>query len=249
MITNGSRELKELHFHSGLGFTTKMITSNVYHRVFFIRAAQYGTAFTLDVDGRQYLVSAKHVIQGEDGMPPVTFFHDGTWKPLPVNLVGAAPGEIDVVVLASEIRLSPPLPLEPSIEGIIFGQDVFFVGFPYKMWTNAGSALAGRPCPFIKKGTLSSTFDRGDGISRLFVDATNNAGFSGGPLVYSRPNQFDYRVAGVVSGFKIEYEPVIDQDGEETGLQVAYNTGFLLAYHIGYAVDLIRRNPIGFKLD
>jgi hypothetical protein len=108
--------------------------------------------------------------------------------------------------------------------------------------------MAGRPCPFIKKGTLSSAFNSGDGVHRLYVDAINNEGFSGGPLVFAGHGTNDFRVAGVVSRFKTEHEPVLDQNGEKTGMTVEYNTGFLIAYDIDYVVGLIRANPIGLPL-
>lgn len=225
-----------------------MITSNVYNRVFMIRAAQYATAFTIDADGKQYLISARHVI-GDGSVESLQILHENTWKTLAVAVVGRSTGEVDVTVLSPRIRLSPALALEPTSKGIVVGQDVYFVGYPFKMWTDGGPALAGRPCPFVKKGTLSSAFSTGDGIHRLFVDALNNEGFSGGPLVFAQPGRNEYRVAGVVSKFKIEYESVVDRDGNDTDLRVAYNTGFLIAYDIQYALDLIKANPIGLALE
>lgn len=224
-----------------------MITGNVYNRVFFIRAEQYGTAFTLDVGGRQYLVTAKHLI-GATPPSELEFFHGNAWKRLSVKLVGITRDKVDIAVFAPNILLSPALELEPTSKGIIIGQDVYFVGYPYKMWTDAGDALAGRPCPFVKKGTLSSAFNFGDGVRTLFVDAINNEGFSGGPVVFSPPNLNQFSVAGVVSGFRTEYESVLDSEGSKTEMSVAYNSGFLIAYDISYALDLILANPIGLKL-
>ena len=225
-----------------------MITSNIYNRVFFIRAAEYGTAFAIDVDGKQYLVSAAHVVGSTEGLNEIQFLHENSWRALPVRFVGASRGEVDVAVLVPSVRLAPPFPLEPTSADMVLGQDVYFVGYPYKMWTDAGPALAGRPCPFIKRGTLSSAFNSGDGIQRIFVDAINNEGFSGGPLVFTPPASKDFRVAGVVSKFKTEYERVLDKDGEDTGMRVAYNTGFLVAYDIKYALEIIRANPIGLPV-
>ncbi|PPD45703.1 MAG: hypothetical protein CTY16_09895 [Methylobacter sp.] len=226
-----------------------MITSNVYNRVFFIRANQYGTAFAIDFEGRQYLVTARHLLDDNVEEKQIKYFFNNEWLALNVKVVGFSRGEVDVAVLSTNIQLTPPsFFLEPTSKDIILGQDVYFVGYPYKMWTDAGSALAGRPCPFIKKGTLSSAFNTGDGVQRLFVDAINNEGFSGGPLVFTQPGKNDYRVAGVVSKFRIEYEQVLDEFGEATKMSVAYNTGFLIAYDIKYAIDLIRSNPIGLLI-
>jgi hypothetical protein len=46
----------------------------------------------------------------------------------------------------------------------------------------------------------------------------------------------------VVSKFRTEYEPVQSTKGDVTELRVPYNTGFLIAYGINNAVDLIKRH-------
>src|SRR5712691_1662146 len=54
---------------AGVGLTEsasagiRLITANFIHRTFRIRCGpSIGTAFTVDIDGRQYLVTARHVI-------------------------------------------------------------------------------------------------------------------------------------------------------------------------------------------
>lgn len=225
-----------------------MLTFNVYDRVFFVRGLDYGTGFTVDVDSRQYLVSARHVVGDEVGRHGLSVFYARQWQSLPTEFVGAGVGEIDITVLAPKVRLSPALPLEPSVGGFALGQEVFFAGYPYKMWSDGGAVMRGRPLPFVKRGTLSAAMDQADEIKRLYVDATCNLGFSGGPLVFASPGTTELRVAGVVSKFKIEYESVVTVDGEDSGMRVAYNTGFLVAYSIKYALDLIRANPIGLPI-
>ena len=85
-----------------------MLTFNVYDRVFFIKGCNgdYATAFTIDVDSRQYLIGAKHVL-GEDGqISSIALFHNGLWEDISVNFIGTAQGEIDITVLAPHVRLS-----------------------------------------------------------------------------------------------------------------------------------------------
>jgi hypothetical protein len=121
---------------------------------------------------------------------------------------------------------------------IAIGQDVYFLGFPYKLWTDYGALSAGLPGPFLKKGTLSAvSFEY---PKTLHIDAINNEGFSGGPLYFFKDgNPRDVRVAGVVSKYRTEHEPVIDEQGNPTNLKVAYNTGFMVAYDIKHALDII----------
>jgi hypothetical protein len=97
--------------------STEMITFNVLDRIFFIRGAEYGTAFTLDRDGRQYLVTARHLLGTDAGRSAIEVFHDDQWKSLPVRVVGFGVGEVDVAVLAPAVRLSEDIQLEPSMGG------------------------------------------------------------------------------------------------------------------------------------
>lgn len=225
-----------------------MITANVYNRVFFIRAADYGTAFVIDHNGKQYLVTARHLVD-PDSQKTIRFFLDRKWTDIEVELTGIGRGETDIAVFrANALLCQKDLILEPSSEDIVISQDVYFVGFPYKMWTDAGIAMNGRPCPFIKKGILSTAFVGDDGVPRMYVDALNNPGFSGGPIVFQPPGKKDFRVAGVVSKFKIEFEQVIDPHGDHTEMTVAYNTGFLVGYDISKAIEIIDRNPNGLLI-
>ena len=226
-----------------------MVTFNVLDRVFFVRGLMYGTTFTIDVDSKQYLVSARHVTGDNATISSLKLFHDDKWKDLRVTFVGAAKDQIDISVFAPSIRLSPSHPLEPTFAGLILGQDVYFAGYPYKMWSHGGDLMHSRPLPFLKKGTFSAGLEPNTDVKILYVDAINNEGFSGGPLVFASQKGNDFKVVWVVSKFKTEYEPVIDKEDKETGLRVAYNTGFMVAYGINHVLNLIRANPVGLPVD
>jgi S1-C subfamily serine protease len=226
-----------------------MVTFNVLDRVFFVRGLEYGTAFTIDIDSKQYLVSARHVIGDDTSISSLKLFHDKTWKDIHVTFVGAAKGEVDISVFSPSVRLSPSHPLEPTFAGLILGQDVYFAGYPYKMWSHGGDLMHGRPLPFLKKGTFSAGLEPNNDVKILYVDAISNEGFSGGPVVFATQKGNDFKVVGVVSKFKTEHEPVIDKEDKETGLRVAYNTGFMVAYGINHVLNLIRANPVGLAID
>lgn len=218
-----------------------MILSNILYRTFFIKAAQYGTAFTIEVNGSEYLVTARHLLDEGASEFELKIFHNTNWVSSPAQVVNHANGEIDISVLRLPTRLThKEMVVTPSMADLALGQDVFFLGFPYKMWSSVGSLMEGRPCPFAKKGTVSSL---GTEIPQvLYIDAINNEGFSGGPLFFyplGRPNEL--RIAGIVSKFRVDTEPVVDRDGNSTGLSVSYNTGFLVAYSINHALELIFR--------
>lgn len=218
-----------------------MVPTNVLYRTFFIRAAQYGTAFVLEVDGEQYLITAKHLLDETSDQFELQILYDKKWLRGNAKVVGRGRGEIDIAVLQVASRLTAPgFDVTPSIGHLMLGQDVYFLGFPFKMWADFGELMAGLPGPFVKKGTLSSiTFGH---PQVLFVDAINNEGFSGGPLYFFlNGNTNEPRIAGVVSKYRIEHEAVIDGDGNATKMTVPYNTGFLVAYDIKHALELIKR--------
>lgn len=216
-----------------------MVLTNIVYRTFFIRAVEYGTAFAVDVHGAQYFVTAKHLVDPTKHTHPFSLFHNQRWMEVSAELVGHGSGEVDISVYQVGHRLArESLTVTPSMGDLMLGQDVFFLGFPYKMWGNVGQFLNGLPCPYVKKGVLSLLST--DLPRTLYVDAINNEGFSGGPLYFfPHSNPTELRIAGVVSKFRTEHEVVLDKDGEPTQMTVPYNTGFLVAYGIQHAIEII----------
>lgn len=184
-----------------------MITANVIHRVFRIKYGKAtGTAFTVDVDGKQYLVTARHIVDDVSGNATLGILSNTEWIPLPTQLVGHADGETDITVLAANLRLTPPnLPMEASSAGLTYGQDVFFLGFPYGIQGKVIFGDAGYPLPLVKKALVSAL----DGSGSVFLlDGHNNPGFSGGPVVFAPPGTYQYKVAAVIGGYVPVEEPV-----------------------------------------
>ena len=101
-----------------------VITANVIYRVFRLKVGlETGTAFTIEEEGREYLVTARHLAHSLQGTSEVEIFKDGGWSPLEVTKVGHAPGEVDISVLAPAEGLTPsrPLPLPASSKGLVYG--------------------------------------------------------------------------------------------------------------------------------
>jgi hypothetical protein len=225
-----------------------MITSNVIQRTFHINyLGSSGTCFTVDIDNKQYLITAKHIVSKIHDKDVIKLFHEGSWKDLNVYLVGHGHGEIDISVLKADIQLSPTHSLEPTSEGIIYGQDVFFLGFPYGMKGEVGEMNSNFPLPFVKKAIISSIQFKTNGLEILFLDGCNNPGFSGGPVVYKQNGINDYKVASVISGFRFNNEPIY-HGKTEVDLTYQYNTGIIISYGINYATEIIKKNPIGYDV-
>jgi hypothetical protein len=254
------------------------ITSNVFRRVLMIRPAgseSFGTGFTLDADGRQYLITAKHVVAGMKTEGTIEIREGENWSPVSVK-VFLCDDPIDIAVLVPPRQLTVTFPLEPTMADIRYGQDVYFVGFPYGLFTSGQNVNGSFPVAFIKKAVMSaSTNDHG--ATLLFLDGQNNPGFSGAPIVYRDLDKtdFTFKLLGVVSGFRFDRNPVLKpveiKPGEEkpedmargriikknghvyrlaeTEELVDFNTGIIAGYSIQHALDLITKNPIGPKID
>ncbi len=223
-------------------------TTNVYQRTFqLVCDDSRGACFTVDHDCRQYIVTAKHLVDSITHDATIKIRHDESWIDCPVNLVGHCEGQIDISVLAADCQLSPLHPLPMNSRGLIFGQDVYFLGFPYGLNTNIGELNRSFPVAFIKKAIFSAHDRKSD---LLYLDGHNNPGFSGGPVVFTQSAnpKNALAVAGVISGYAKEMQPVYREE-KATSLKSEYNTGIIVAYGIKHAIRLIDENPIGFNLE
>src|ERR1035441_180034 len=121
-------------------------TSNLLTRVLMIESRfGRGTAFSLDVDQREYWITAKHILNGAQHPPYGTVKSKSErLKILNPSILGEQwlsidfsvldPGEdIDIIVLAPpHLLLSNPLPsVTPSYSNVILGGNCEFLGFPY----------------------------------------------------------------------------------------------------------------------
>ena len=236
-----------------------MITTNVLQRTFHIRfGGSTGTVFTIEKDSKQYLVTARHVIEGIASGDTVNIFHDRQWKEIEVDVVGVGEGELDVGVLATSMQLSPLSPLEPNGDGMLWGQQVYFLGFPFG-WDGGGENInRGFSMPFVKSGVLSAIIF--DDTTKIYLDAQANEGFSGGPVVFVPDGQpassrTEFKVAGVVVNYPTpKIRPVVTHRGDRVldsnndPIGILENPGFVIAIDIKHAVELIDQNPIGFPL-
>lgn len=221
-----------------------MVPAQVMQRVFQLKhGGATGTCFALDVDNRQYLCTARHCMQSFAG-GAIELFQDNQWKTLNVRLVGFGSHGSDVCVLYPRIRLvHSALSLPASPEGFFYGQEGFFLGFPFGMRMDSKNMNMSFPFPFVKRATVSAFNPSHDpGESVLFLDGHNNPGFSGGPVVFNQnpPAQDTWCVVAIVSGYRFDRAPVLNDLNAPTDQWVAINTGIVLAYNISHALDAIK---------
>lgn len=254
------------------------VTSNVLRRTLLIQASEGGTAFTIEVDGRQYLITAKHVVGKlpNEAESTIQVRKKNGWAPLKVT-VFKCDDPVDIAVLVPPAQITVNFALEPTSNGMMAGQDAYFVGFPYGSF--ATYATQPDVFGFVKRATVAR-FDRlpDAHTQMILLDGYNNPGFSGSPVVYRDLSQSGivFKVAGVLVSYLYDASPVVNKkqeihedeitaedrersdvvrtitDGrlyrvEDTKQLVKLNSGIATAWDIGSAVDLIRKHPIGPK--
>ena len=195
------------------------VTSNVFERVLRVRVNAgtddegTATAFTIDVDGREYLITAKHVVQGLKDEDKIDVFMNDGWSSLAVKIFRCEdPIDIAVLIPPHQLTVNFDLPFDGNFR---FGQDAYFLGFPYGFQTSGRGVNGPYPLAMIKQGAISGTVDLDPRKKAVLIllDGYNNPGFSGGSIVYRDLDQSRYilKLVGVVSGFVPEVVPVMKE--------------------------------------
>jgi hypothetical protein len=245
-------------------------TSNILSRVLMVQSRYFrGTTFSIDVDGREYWITAKHILTGAVH-PPYGFIESKSellsilnpgaqgeqWLPVNFSVIDAG-NDIDIVILApSEPLLKNPLPSEPADSaGILLGGDCEFLGFPYGgSWRANYDNGQSFWMPFVKHCTVSALVS---GAPKVWIlDGINNDGFSGGPVIFH--TGAEQKIFAVISGYRLEPTEVVSSAAAKKvpvkkpgatkkpgQLKVNLNSGFIIAYDLASVMDAIRKNPIG----
>ncbi|HVC47007.1 MAG TPA: hypothetical protein VND90_07145 [Terracidiphilus sp.] len=203
------------------------VTGKALFRTFMI-ATNFGrgTTFSIDVDNREYWITAKHMFTGIKTGPAGVFEtktvhanilsqtgegnegHDQHWITETFTVID--PGkDIDILVLVPNhplLNYTSDSTLKVGSDGVGLGGDCEFLGFPYGGgWKAQVQDTKDQKnwvwLPYVKRCTPSAQLNE-KGIRIWVLDGINNEGFSGGPVLYGTgPNQ---KVFAVISGFHQE---------------------------------------------
>jgi hypothetical protein len=222
-----------------------------------VKQIQYGkssgSCFVVDLDDRQYIITARHVVRDIGPNARVRLHNRSGWEEISVNPILAKDASIDIAALAPSRLIAPRMEVRFSGASMMLGQDVYFLGFPFGL----GSRMkADNPItiPFVKKGIISAIDKR-----IMYIDGHNNPGFSGGPVIFANHSENDVLTIGaVISAYRSQPSRVLEleeisphtaEDPEHKGPRfVLENTGIVVAHLAGAIEEAIRANPIGPKL-
>lgn len=233
---------------------TAQPTGNVTSRVFQIRyGGSTGTAFVIDYEGTQYFVTADHLVKSAGEKAAVEIFGSGDskWHSVDFTILHGGSKCVDVAVLVPTQKRFVNADQIPYPYNYALGQEVYFLGFPYGLYTtfaNQGGAF-----PLIKHAYLSANvscsalYPDGTGDDGLILlDGLNNPGFSGGPVV--APDMFSpftnvrlQKLIGVISGYRNDNIPLNVNGQRVDNASVAANSGIIIAIPFQRVIDLITK--------
>lgn len=202
-----------------------------------------GTGFVVDHKGAAYLITARHMVRGLPATNATIEIKEGSeWKPHhTVKTLFPKSDDVDIAVLKLNEKVPKPFEIKTDQKGAAytFGQQVWFLGYPYQMGTEFGDVKYwGGGAPFIKRGTMSAVDVRNKDAVVFYIDGFNNPGFSGGPIVYWDIGLHKYEILGVVKGYREETAKVL-VNGQHMDTQWLVNSGILIAYSIKHANEAI----------
>ena len=192
-----------------------------------------GSGFTINRHDRQWFVTASHLVGGVDPARVKVVRSDGV-SLYGLELISSNPLADVAVFSLFQKQLTPNMLLETGSDGLQYGQDVYFLGFPLG-WSVQNDQ---ERLPFVKKAIMSGVTATTDGVNVWMFAGMNVNGFSGGPIVFQNASTGQWHVMGVVSGYATMKLTVHDANGKAIG-QAASNTGLLIGFDIVHATEAI----------
>jgi hypothetical protein len=226
-----------------------MIDTAALARILMLRYGEgTGTCYLADVENRQYLLTASHVVpEIEDGHQiALRINHD--WFETEVRVVEHLIDGSDITVLALPMVIARGDNHEVTAGHLPLSGEVYFAGYPFARNIvippeNQEALNWRRDFPFVKRGIVSALNFQG-GLRTIYIDAQANPGFSGSPIFFRIIGEQRLRCCGVLSAGWIDNR-IIQQGGNEVDLSVIEDAGMCIAYATTHAVEAILRNPVG----
>lgn len=229
------------------------VTVGLFRSVFLIKYHdEFGTSFILRVDEKPYLITAAHLVEGFRSGEKVSLWTGwDKWEEFAVTRI-PIPAKVDIAVFASDRPISDQgTSIEPgSIAGQDVNLEVYFLGFPYagertvngrtyRLSSTFESGGVSYPAPLVKHGIISGVDDHDPDSLICFIDAMNNPGFSGGPVVFWDKRTNRPKVIAIVSG-RLPDELMVPRGASPPPAWA--NSGIVIAHEISSALAAIRKS-------
>jgi hypothetical protein len=90
----------------------RAVPYGILSRVFQIRYGNVsGSSFVIDVDSKQYIITARHILPKAKDGDSAELYISGNWHPLIIKLIYPKDDKIDIVALAADHLIAPKMPI------------------------------------------------------------------------------------------------------------------------------------------
>ena len=230
----------------------QILTVGLARSVYLIKYGQsFGTGFILHTGEKEYLVTAAHVVGGmKSGEKIGVRTGWDRWEEFAVTRV-PIPSKVDIAVLVTDrpISLQGEWIEVGSTAGLDFNLAVHFLGFPYggelnlngRTYRLSSSYLKDGlsfPIALVKHGVIAGWDNRDPDSRIIFIDAINNPGFSGSPVVFWDSLTKLPKVFGVVTA-RLPEQLMVPDGAPPPPLWD--NSGIVIAHDISGALKAIQQ--------
>jgi S1-C subfamily serine protease len=226
------------------------VPGEILSRTVFIRQKgrnDGGSAFILDYKGKLYLVTARHVIEGVSTSGAIIEVQrSDKWEDYyTVKTLYPSSADADIAVFETNETAAQPFGIAPTgtstTAGVTFGQQVWFIGYPFGMSSVPATGSTIGALPFMKRGSMSAVDASNPDAVVYYIDGFNNPGFSGGPVVYWEFATHAYKIMAVVKGYRTDTAKVLI-NRQQVDTNILVNSGILVSYSIQHAIDAIEKS-------
>ena len=152
-----------------------------------------GSGFCMDYEGRQILITARHVVyDSENKLQRQVYIDQGESVSFQITDSIEPGGDIIGLYLDRHVDVES-MEIAPRFYDSNYGEEIYCLGFPYIFPEPYRSPNSGWPLPVIKKGIISYI-----GIESFHIDCMAVQGMSGGPVIMKHPDEY-FEVIGIVS--------------------------------------------------
>jgi S1-C subfamily serine protease len=214
-----------------------MAISDVMMNTFMIKTkAGTATGFLVERNNEEYFITARHALSkpaSNNTTIKLAILYDSLFREFSGIVYLHSDTTIDLAVIKLSKKLQKLKPLATTQEHYI-GEECAFFGFPYSSFY---TMVEKTYIPFVKRATVSAFNNK-----ILFLDGTNNPGFSGGPVVRLASDK-NIKIFAVITAYYPEYRQI--EGASKTDVLKYYsNSGIIYTCPIMYVDHILKANNL-----
>ena len=176
----------------------------------------------------------------------IEVWRSGKWEDYhTVKTLYPSSADADIAVFETNETAAQPFGITPTetqtTAGVTFGQQAWYIGYPYGMSSVLAKGSTITALPFMKRGSMSAVDASSPDTVVFYIDRFNNPGFSGGPVIYWEFATHAYKILAVVQSYRTDRAKELI-NGQPVDTDILVNSGILVSYSIRHAIDAIEKS-------